>query len=204
MPARPLVYRLALSWVPRYAILFFIVVLYCAIYIYVRRVFKQWYTTPENPLASLGETMPSIITTQSLTPEHQTRLLVINRQLKYLFIYPICYFLMWLPVFASQCLQYSDYFISNPVFPLSVLSAIFLPIHACVDVIIFFWREKPWTREALVQGSPRWLQKAAKGIRRPKKANARHKNTADSEEASPTAQQKGSKPPRNWWDNESA
>lgn len=70
----------------------------------------------------------------------------IRRQLRYLFIYPAVYVLMWIFPFASHCLLYDDYYVQHPVYWLTVLQTCMLALQAAADCTVFSWREKPWRR----------------------------------------------------------
>jgi len=70
----------------------------------------------------------------------------IMKQLRYLFVYPAVYVLMWVFPFASHCLQYNDYYVQHPVFWLSVLQTCMLALQATADCAVFSWREQPWRR----------------------------------------------------------
>lgn len=83
--------------------------------------------------------------TAAKDPLQRTRK-AIRRQLRYLFIYPAVYVLMWTFPFASHCLLYDDYYVRHPIFWLTVLQTCTLSLQAGVDCIVFSWREKPWRR----------------------------------------------------------
>lgn len=70
----------------------------------------------------------------------------ILRQLRFLFIYPAVYLLMWIFPFASHCLQYSDYYVAHPPFWLTIVVTCSLALQAFADCVVFSWREKPWRR----------------------------------------------------------
>ena len=72
--------------------------------------------------------------------------MAIRRQLRFLFIYPLIYILMWTFPFAQHALQYNDYYVRNPPFWLGVVSTCSLALQAGVNGVIFSWREKPWRR----------------------------------------------------------
>ncbi|MCJ1252360.1 hypothetical protein MMC24_000165 [Lignoscripta atroalba] len=74
---------------------------------------------------------------------HQ-RHLSIKRQLRFLFIYPLVYILMWAIPFASHCLQYSDHYSQNPPFVLSCFVTVLLCLQCAVVCWLFSTREKPW------------------------------------------------------------
>jgi len=68
----------------------------------------------------------------------------VQRQLKFLFIYPIVYMLMWMVPFASHCLQYSDYYASHPYFALSSSVTVIIALQCAVDCLLFSSWETPW------------------------------------------------------------
>ncbi|KAK6332313.1 hypothetical protein TWF696_003032 [Orbilia brochopaga] len=72
------------------------------------------------------------------------RQLAIQRQLRFLFIYPCVYVLIWLIPLINHTLQYYERFVMRPPFPLVCISAIAIPIQGAVDCILFTLREKPW------------------------------------------------------------
>ncbi|KAK9325513.1 G protein-coupled glucose receptor regulating Gpa2-domain-containing protein [Lipomyces orientalis] len=71
----------------------------------------------------------------------------IERQVKYLLLYPIFYVIMWAAPFVSQCLMYSPYFVENPVVWLGYLTACMYAISGLLNTVIFAIRETPWRRE---------------------------------------------------------
>ncbi|EKD21706.1 uncharacterized protein L3040_004929 [Drepanopeziza brunnea f. sp. 'multigermtubi'] len=68
----------------------------------------------------------------------------IQRQLRFLFIYPLVYIGMWFLPFASHGLQYSDRFATDPPFALTCCATVSLSLQAAVDAWLFSTREKPW------------------------------------------------------------
>ncbi|KAK6544681.1 hypothetical protein TWF694_001367 [Orbilia ellipsospora] len=68
----------------------------------------------------------------------------IQRQLRFLFIYPCVYVLIWIVPLVNHSLQYSQRFAERPSFPLVCISAIAVPIQGAVDCLLFSLREKPW------------------------------------------------------------
>ena len=81
----------------------------------------------------------------------------ILRQLRFLFIYPAVYLLMWMFPFASHCLQYSDYYAAHPPFWLTIIVTCSLALQAFADCVVFSWREKPWRR--IRSGAPLSVRK---------------------------------------------
>jgi len=251
LPARPLVWRYALAWGPRYFILLTISVLYVALYIYVRRVYRtidrnQQGSSVESEFDSQGssnggsrsveayqinlqlppqshlqrkrpsipptlledperESRPSLSTSaetptptsetsasnQNLLPDEPplvpvaavrnmsaattltdalppsmrnppTRARDVNlsfsqrrarveRQMRTLFIFPIVYFIMWIPPFVNhlyQVITYDSNATSLPpgTFVVTVFATIFLPSQGFVNVCVYAIRERPWRR----------------------------------------------------------
>ncbi|KAF3905035.1 hypothetical protein AA313_de0205315 [Arthrobotrys entomopaga] len=68
----------------------------------------------------------------------------IQRQLRFLFIYPCVYVLIWIVPLINHSLQYSQHFAERPSFPLVCISAVAVPIQGAVDCLLFSLREKPW------------------------------------------------------------
>lgn len=89
----------------------------------------------------------------------------IRKQLRYLFIYPLIYIIMWSVPFASHALNYNDYYISHPVYWLSLVSTIMLSLQAGVDSIMFSCSEKPWRRvDATSRFSMPFLRRRSKAF----------------------------------------
>ncbi|KPI39000.1 G protein-coupled receptor GPR1 [Cyphellophora attinorum] len=70
----------------------------------------------------------------------------IRKQLRFLFIYPIIYILMWTFPFASHVTMYSDNLVKHPIYWLSILSTISLALQAGVNGVVFSFKERPWRR----------------------------------------------------------
>ncbi|RDL30673.1 uncharacterized protein BP5553_10018 [Venustampulla echinocandica] len=77
----------------------------------------------------------------------------IRRQLRFLFIYPLVYMLMWIIPFVSHVLQYDDRFATNHPFALICANTIFICSQAAVDCWLFSTREKPWRHIPGTDGS---------------------------------------------------
>jgi G protein-coupled receptor GPR1 len=77
----------------------------------------------------------------------------IQRQLRYLFIYPLVYIGMWMVPLVCQMLQYDDGFASNFPFGLSCVRTICICSQAAVDCWLFSTREKPWIHIPRSDGS---------------------------------------------------
>ena len=72
--------------------------------------------------------------------------IAIHRQLRFLFIYPLIYVLLWVLPFVQHCLSYTDYYTAHPPFWLNICTTCILALQAGVDCAIFSWRERPWRR----------------------------------------------------------
>ena len=81
-----------------------------------------------------------------VTEDLRSKRRTIRRQLRFLFIYPVVYILMWIIPFIQHCMSYSNHYTLHPVFGLNLCSTIILALQAGVDALIFSWREKPWRR----------------------------------------------------------
>ncbi|POS82660.1 hypothetical protein EPUL_005978, partial [Erysiphe pulchra] len=68
----------------------------------------------------------------------------IQRQLRFLFIYPLIYIGIWIMPFVSNIVQFDDRYALNPPFLLSCITTVSIGIQAFVDCWLFVSREKPW------------------------------------------------------------
>jgi G protein-coupled receptor GPR1 len=124
----------------------------------------------------------------------------IRRQLRYMFIYPLVYAVMWFPPFISHCYFYTKE--HNPPFALSCLSLVLLSLQCAVDCLIFGIREKPW-RGGVVGHKPAKRNKSAV-----KSSDVERVALADGTAgpASPkhvlVAESMTLRQEKNWWDNE--
>ncbi|KAI9736407.1 MAG: hypothetical protein M1818_006140 [Claussenomyces sp. TS43310] len=78
------------------------------------------------------------------TAEKAKTRLMIRRQLRFLFIYPLIYMGTWAAPFAMQVLQYDNRFALHPPFWLSCLEGTMMASQCAVDCWVFSTREKPW------------------------------------------------------------
>lgn len=81
----------------------------------------------------------------SLAAIMQRRQRYIERQLRYLLLYPFVYLGLWLCPFVLHCLQYSDRFANRPPFALVILSFMSMTLFGFSNSLVFCLREKPWT-----------------------------------------------------------
>ena len=66
----------------------------------------------------------------------------IQRQLRYMFIYPLVYLLMWIAPFINHCYFYTRQ--HDPPFVLSCISLVSVCLQCAADCLIFCLRERPW------------------------------------------------------------
>jgi G protein-coupled receptor GPR1 len=83
----------------------------------------------------------------------------VQRQAKFLFIYPLIYIIMWIFPLVSQIIQYINKPQTVP-FWVSCTWGIALGAHGGVDSIIFMIRERPWTKEKAPL--PNWIRRIPK------------------------------------------
>lgn len=127
-------------------------------------------TMQTNYTGETAATQTTFDTTFSTMPEperdgttdhlRQTRL-AIRRQLRFLFIYPLIYILMWSFPFAAHALNYDDYYVHHPIFWLSVVQTCSLALQAGVDSVVFSLREKPWRH---IDDRSKWSMPRFRGV----------------------------------------
>lgn len=66
----------------------------------------------------------------------------IQRQLRYMFVYPLVYLLLWIPAFINHCYFYTK--THDPPYVLNCIALACLYLQCAVDCLIFGIREKPW------------------------------------------------------------
>lgn len=80
----------------------------------------------------------------AVTQSLRRRQVAIRRQLRYMFIYPAVYMLMWVLPFVGHCFNYSDHYSHYPIFAINTFVVVSLPLQCAVDCWLFAYREKPW------------------------------------------------------------
>jgi G protein-coupled receptor GPR1 len=136
-------------------------------------------------------------------PLAMTRI-AIRRQLRFLFIYPVIYLLLWILPFVQHCLNYTNYYAANPQFGLSICITFILALQAGVDCAIFSWRERPWRR---MNGSP-FLSVWAIHKLRARFFNKEERRVEDGEDQqmdlfdAEAGKSKERKRDSNWWEEE--
>lgn len=68
----------------------------------------------------------------------------IQRQLRFLFIYPMIYLGMWIVPFISHSMQFESRLLNHPPFSMTCVTTVSICIQAFVDCWLFSTREKPW------------------------------------------------------------
>lgn len=94
-----------------------------------------------NPLLPGKENFAS----EQSDPMKKTRM-AIRKQLRYLFIYPLVYIIVWTFPFVYQVQLYNNYGVQHPTFWIILMQSIMLASQAGVDCVLFSWTEKPWRR----------------------------------------------------------
>ena len=132
----------------------------------------------------------------------------IRRQLRYMFVYPTIYLLMWLMPFVNHCYLYTK--VHHPPFSLNTVSLVSLLLQCTVDCLVFSVKEKPWRYAAKAEAK-------ARGQRVSDNANTNETRPLSLDEVvvaqspvnatddGPTLQAQTPKSPRRerfWWDDE--
>lgn len=144
-----------------------------------------------------------------IDPMKRTRL-AIRQQLRFLFIYPAVYMLMWAFPFANHCQLYNDHLASHPIFWLQVMTTICLPLQAGIDCLIFSWKEKPWRRidKESKFSIPLWRRKSVEFVKDIGHGSfgSRHQSAAHANQAIDAEDTVAPLPKRprtaNWWEEE--
>ena len=206
LPIRPFWYRLALNWVPRYVILITILGVYVTVYLYVQLKFNDpafqmsgtHDTVGSDALTDLDRALVSVQmdgpATASPNAALHRRHKAIQKQLRYMFIYPIIYFLMWLPPFADHCFGYSTI---SPPFALNTVAVACLTSQCAADCLVFSVREKPWRNMRRFE-RPNWRPLTLKCSQ-----HGQRETTISPAKVTKHKAESGRRS-RNWWDFESA
>ncbi|KAK9452298.1 G protein-coupled glucose receptor regulating Gpa2-domain-containing protein, partial [Limtongia smithiae] len=156
LPVRPIWYRLVLAWVPRYIVFMSICVIYVGIYIYVRKVLSKVDRAMTTVRRGRHDAAPGINDTDVLpigdvvphsfdgTIQDRQQRVMIERQVKYLFLYPIFYVVSWALPFVETCMLFTSDFLNHPVVWLGYISAFSYAISGLMNTLIFAIRERPW------------------------------------------------------------
>jgi len=112
------------------------------------RVSERFSRSPTSPtgsaLSPLPPAEPQLIGKKIMTKHMRKRQDAIQRQLGLLFLYPVCYFITYVPPFVAHAMNYTDYYVQHPVLWLNILSFVCLASLGWVDALVFSLREKPW------------------------------------------------------------
>jgi len=90
-------------------------------------------------------TLPQNGTNDDNDPLKKTRI-AIRKQLRYLFVYPLVYIIVWTFPFVAQIQLYNEYYVRHPVYWLNLVQVLMLGLQAGADSVIFSWTEKPWRK----------------------------------------------------------
>ena len=137
--------------------------------------------------ATNGDDMRDIANV-TLRRRHKT----IKRQMRFLLVYPLIYWLTWIIPFVNHCFQYNDYYAANPSFPLTCTSTTILALQCAIDCWLFGYKEKPWRQ--IGSGSMTFWQSFLFW---------KHKSHSEAVTL-PTVERKNGVGimPRNWWSQE--
>jgi G protein-coupled receptor GPR1 len=80
----------------------------------------------------------------------------VERQIRSLFIFPVVYFLMWIPPFINHIYQSITYenvedengLLPAGIFTVGLIASVFLPLQGFINVFVYAIREKPWKKSA--------------------------------------------------------
>lgn len=141
LPERPIWYRIALSWGPRYGIMLAILIIYCTIYFYIISQLKKLENIQTSASSGNGNNNDFNINLQIGNEEKlKLRYKVMARQIKIIFLYPIAYFFLWMFPLVSNSLRLQ--LKSN--YGIAVLVSFMQPFNGTVDTLVYLYREKPW------------------------------------------------------------
>lgn len=108
--------------------------------------FSSWNSTPDkfdySEAILTGEISSAL--RQTSWENIQLRRCMIERQIKSVFIYPICYTLIWIFPFILQCHRLIREKKSHKEFWMTCTQSVTIPLTCAVDVIVFSLRERPW------------------------------------------------------------
>ena len=111
-------------------------------------------TLPDPHLPSMRNPDAASVDLNSSFSQRRAR---VERQMRTLFIFPIVYFIMWIPPFINHLYQVITYDSNVTTLPpgsfvVTVFATIFLPAQGFVNVCVYAVRERPWQRR---QRNPR-------------------------------------------------
>lgn len=114
------------------------------------------YRIPTLMEALHDESLAAVAINRSRNDPNETlykRHKAIRRQLRYMFVYPMIYLLMWLMPFVNHCYLYTK--AHHPPFSLNTVSLVSLLLQCTVDCLIFSVKEKPWRYAAKAEAKAR-------------------------------------------------
>ncbi|KAL9113066.1 MAG: hypothetical protein Q9227_002678 [Pyrenula ochraceoflavens] len=159
---------------------------------YIEDVLENRTTSPpsnagtDTTLSDLNDNRPTSGRRRPPPSQHALARRAVKRQLRFMFIYPVIYVLMWTIPFVNHCFNYNDYWAEHPPYSLAILSAICTGLQAAVDSMVFTWRERPWRRPHVPP--PVWIQEVFMFSRKLLRRGLSHSDNANEKRASPTTQ----------------
>jgi len=112
------------------------------------RVSERFTRSPTSPTdnapSPLLSVAPQLMGKKIMTKHMRKRQDAIQRQLGLLFLYPLCYFITYIPPFVAHAMNYTDYYVQHPVVWLNILNFACLASLGWVDALVFSLRERPW------------------------------------------------------------
>ena len=103
----------------------------------------------DNSLYALAFNRSQKSPNEKLSKRHKA----IRRQLRYMFVYPMIYLLVWLVPFVNHCYFYTK--AHHPPFSLNTVSLVSLLLQCTVDCLVFSLKEKPWRYAAKAEARAR-------------------------------------------------
>jgi hypothetical protein len=110
------------------------------------RVHSRLYPDPGGQPRHYG---PQEIDKSHLMISHER----IERHLRFLFIYPLVYLILWLPIFVNHVLKYDGDHTARPSYALSAIVTVTSSSQCAVDCILFSLSEEPWKNIPRTDGS---------------------------------------------------
>lgn len=172
--AGPLSLSLALSWVPRYVLWLYLLILLTRLFVYIR---GQSYMRPRDSIAS-AHSEPSIHVNDGAVPQHKihetgystsstvengdagqagrqhsiaasistigSRIMKPRKQVQAVALYPLFYVLAWAVPFSAQVNAFSNSQSINANYGLRAAAVCCISSLGMIDVIIFCSKERPW------------------------------------------------------------
>lgn len=122
--------------------------------------------------------LQSHINQQNLNRFRQRRV-EIERQMNYIFIYPLAYLLLWTGPFVQQAMQYSKHKNEYSQFPIMIWAVVSQASNCFIDTVVFILRESNWRQWHRRKKAKRLARRAAA------RAQQEHKCMDEGSDSSP-------------------